>query len=689
MKNKNRITIALCGNPNTGKSTVFNALTGGKQEVGNWPGKTVEKKWGPLRGGNGKTEIIDLPGTYSLTAYSPEEIISRNFIIEKNPDVVVNIVDASNLERNLYLTVQLMELGANVVIALNMMDLAEKRGMVINSAGLSRLLGVPVVPMVANRKKGIKTLINEMLSSARIRFAKEKLSIPCMTCTSECLRKKKFKIDYGKDLEPGLEKIEKKIKKRAPELAKKYGSRWLAIKLVEKDSEIIKKIKKTKKNIYDSRFRETISKTSEIYEGDVEAGIADKRYGFINGILKKTVSRRHVSRITGSDRIDCILTNRFLGIPIFLATMYLLYQFIFIVGEPFSEAISHGTEIASIFALNLLDSAGSPDWFTSLVISGIIDGVGNVLVLVPNIALLFAAIAFLEDSGYMARAAFIMENIMRKVGLNGRAFISVIVAFGCNVPAVMSTRTIESRRDRMTAILANPIIPCSARTILLVFLASIFFPPEQAGQVVFGLLVLSVLVFMLVSKILRSGIFPGGEAQFVMELPPYQLPTVKAILMHTWERTKAFIYKAGSIILVLSVVIWFLASNPSGCEYGGEGSYIGDIGKFFSPVFSPLGFGWKETTALLTGFVAKESMISTLGVLYGEDLGSILSEAWSPEKNIAFMVFSLLYIPCLATVAVIKNETKSWKWAGFAVAYLLVLAWIFAFAALKISAFFL
>ncbi len=684
---KKKITIALCGNPNTGKSTVFNALTGGKQAVGNWPGKTVEKKWGPLKHKR-DYRIVDLPGTYSLTAYTTEELIARNFIVEEKPDVVVDIVDASNLERNLYLTVQLLELGANVVIALNMMDIAEKRGVRINMEKLSALLGVPVVPLVANREKGIGQLEHEAKRAARRGKRKKFWTVPCMGCSARCVRgAKEFTIEYGKDIEPKVAELEAHIRKHAKKLAEKYGARWLAVKLIEKDVEIIDKIKRADTDIYDAHLERFIENASEIYGDDVEIEIADKRYGFINGILKKTVSREPVSRITRSDRIDCIVTNRFLGIPIFLVIMYLMYQLVFLVGAPFGEMIGALVETASAHAGEVLLAMDAPGWLVSLTTLGVIDGVGNVLVLVPNIALLFLAIAVLEDSGYMARAAFVMDGLMRTVGLHGKSFISVVVAFGCNVPAVMSTRILENKKDKMIAILANSLVPCSARTVLLVFLAGAFFPPEIAGQIVFAMIILSIILFMAVSKLLRKYLFSGEQTPFVMELPPYQLPTLKGLVVHTWERVRTFIYKAGSIILLLSVIIWFLASSPAGTEYGGDGSYIGEIGRLFSPVFSPLGFGWKETTALITGFVAKESVISTMGVLYGEEnLRGTLAALWTPAQAFAFMIFSLLYIPCLPTVAVIKNETGSWKWTAFAIFYMLALAWVMAFLALKASA---
>lgn len=682
-----KTTIALCGNPNTGKSTVFNALTGGRQSVGNWPGKTVEKKWGTLKHGKKKASVIDLPGTYSLTAYTIEELIARNFIVEEKPDVVIDIIDASNLERNLYLTVQLLELGANVVVALNMMDIVQRRGLHIDIMKLSELLGVPVVPLIANKEKGIGQLVGEALLVAELGGKGEIPTVPCIGCSVQCIKRRgKFRVEYGKDLEPKISELEEHIKKHASKLAEKYGARWLAIKLIEKDKEVVKKIRKADEDIYDAHLERFIENASEIYGEDVEVEIADKRYGHINGVLKSSVKRVPVSKIRKSDRIDCIVTNRYLGIPLFVILMYIMYQFVFLAGAPFVDFVEVLVGMLSSVMEEVMVSTNAPEWIRSLILSGIIGGVGNVLVLVPNIALLFLAIAILEDSGYMARAAFVMDSVMRAVGLHGKSFISVIVAFGCNVPAVMSTRILKDQKDRMIAILANPLIPCSARTILLVFLAGAFFPPETAGQIVFALILLSILVFMFVSKILRKFLFAGEQAPFVMELPPYQLPTLKGILIHTWMRTRSFIYKAGSIILALSVVIWFLASSPSGVEYGGGESYIGQVGKVISPVFLPLGFEWKGTVALITGFLAKETVISTLGVLYGvENLQAVLAGVWTPLQAFVFMLFSLLYIPCLATVATIRHETNSWKWTAFAIVYMFVLAWVVSFLALQIG----
>lgn len=659
-------SIALIGNPNTGKSTVFNSLTGKRQEVGNWPGKTVEKKTGRCRYDRGWCNIVDLPGTYSLSAYSVEEIIARNFIVEEKPDVVVDIVDASNLERNLYLTMQLKELGANVVVALNMMDVAERRGFKIDIQKLSKLLGSPVIPLVANKRKGIKELKETILKAVG-------------------KKQKRLILDYGPDLEPKIKELEEHISKHAKKLAKKYTARWLAVKLIEGDSEVIKIIKKADWDIYTKELENFIKKAEGIYGENADIEIADKRYGYINGIIKKTVKRIAEARIRRSDLVDYIVTNQYLGIPIFLLLMFIMFNIVFLVAEPLVSIIENAL---GWFALTVDGSlATSPAWLRGLLVSGVIEGVGNVLVFIPNIALLFLAIAILEDSGYMARAAFVMERVMSKIGLHGKAFIPLILGFGCNVPAIMATRTLENEKDRTITILVNSLIPCSARMAVFVFLAGAFFEPKTAALVIWSLVVISLVVAMMMAYLFRRFILPGPKAPFVIELPPYHVPTFKGIIHHMWDRTSEFISKAGKYIFIVAVLVWFLAAYPEGVEYGGAESYIGQIGHTIEPLLAPLSFGWKGTVALLFGFLAKEVMISAFGVLYGaaggDTLQSILAMEWTSLQAYVFMVFTLIYIPCIATVATIKQETRSWKWTGFAVAYSLVLAWVISFAVLQ------
>ena len=668
MPPKKRLKIALAGNPNTGKSTLFNALTGGRQSIGNWPGKTVEKKTGKLKHGNASADIIDLPGIYSITPYSIEEAIARNFIVEEGPDVVIDIVDASNLERNLYLAVQLRELGANIVIALNMMDVAHSRGFKIDVKKLSRLLGVPVVPTVANKKEGIKGLVDAALRAA---------GSPS----------RDFSIDYGADLEPKIRELQDHICRHARQLAGKYGARWLAVKLIERDPEISGKVCRADDDICTPELEEFITRSGEIYGEDADVEIAERRYAFINGVVRGCMERPAVAEATASDRIDNFVTNKYIGIPVFLALMYLMYQLVFIAGAPFVSLIESGLAALSASASSFLAASGSPEWVSTLIVSGILGGIGNVLVFVPNILLLFLAIAILEDSGYMARAAFVMDRLMARFGLHGKSFISIIVGFGCNVPAIMSARTIEDEKYRIVTVLVNMLVPCSARMAVFVFIAGAFFAPEVAAQAIWSLILLSLVLIMLLGYLFKKFLLPGPRAPFVIELPAYRAPTLRALAAHTLSKTWLFISKAGTFIFAVAVLIWFLASFPEGAEYGSSGSYIGMLGHALSPALAPLGFDWKGSVALLFGLAAKEVVISAFGVLYdvsGEGtLQAVLAREWTPLQAYVFMVFTLIYVPCFATLAAIRKETGSWGWVAFTVAYSIVLAWAVSFAVLQ------
>jgi ferrous iron transport protein B len=657
------ITAALIGNPNTGKSTIFNLLTGSSQEVGNWPGKTIEKKSGTMDHEDATIDIIDLPGTYSMSALSAEEVVARDFIASGKADVVVDIVDASNLERNLYLAVQLIEMGANVVIALNMMDTAKSKGFDIDPTELSRLLGIPVVPMVARAGKGKEKLVKTIIESA-----KEPPS--------------PAKIDYGPELEDGISEISSHIEKHAPELAKKYDPRYLAVRLIEHDSQLIEKIKKADSDII-NELDEVVDHTSQIHGEDADIEVADRRYAFINGIVRKAIRRTPLGRISSTDKIDCIMTNPFLGIPLFLIIMYLMYQLVFLAGDPFVTAIGQSIEWLASISDDALMSHGAPEWLRGLIVSGMIQGIGNVLVFLPNIALLFIAIAILEDSGYLARAAFVMDRVMSLIGLHGKSFIPLVVAFGCTVPSIMSTRILDRGNDRLITMLCSTFIPCSARTVVFVFIAGAFFDPQAAGQVVWSLFIISFLVVMGAGWLMRRFLFRGSRAPFVIELPPYQVPTLQGVLVHSWHRTREFLSKAGTFIFAVAVIIWALAYFPEDAAYGGPGSLIGIIGSFIEPLFAPLGFGLEGSIAILFGLFAKEVVISTFGVLYGAavegTLAEAISQAWDPLSAYAFMVFILLYTPCLASITTIYNETKSLKIAMFSVLFTLLVAWSAAF----------
>lgn len=654
------IRIALAGNPNTGKSCLFNNLTGMRQHVGNWPGKTVEKKEGSFSYKGKKIKVIDLPGTYSLTAYSIEELIARDFIVDEVPDVVVNIVDACSLERNLYLTTQLIELGANVIVALNMNKFAHKSDILIDEKKLSKLLGIPVIKIEAVDKTGKEDLIELIASVAE---NKEKIE---------------NRITYGKEIEEHLAELEEFIKKTVP-LKKHITPKWVSLKVLENDRQVINRISKLKngKKVI-NKAKEIQKHLSDVFGEDIDTAVADARYGFISGLLKESLKKPKIDKLIMSDKIDNVITNRFLGIPIFLFAMWLLFQLTFTISTPLMDWIDTGIGWLGETVGGLI----TVEWLSSLVADGIIGGVGAVLVFVPPIFVLFLAIALLEDCGYLARAAFIMDKLMHKLGLHGKSFIPMLLGFGCNVPAIMATRTLETKRDRILTMLINPFMSCGARLPVYVLFAGAFFSAHQ-GLVVFSLYVIGIIVAIIMGLIFKHTMFKGLSAPFVMELPPYRLPTVRGALIHMWERGSLFLKKAGTIIFGVILIIWLLSSLPFGVEYASEQSVVGVIGKIIAPVFKPLGFGtWQVTVALIFGFVAKEVVVGTFGTLYGvgeAGLGEALQGTFTPLSAYAFMVFVLLYVPCMAVIAVIKRETNSWKWPIFTTVYTTVVAWIAAF----------
>ena len=699
-----KLTIALAGNPNSGKTTVFNKLTGARQHVGNYPGVTVEKKEGNLKYSDYGINVIDLPGIYSLTAYSIDEIVARNFVIEEKPDVIIDIIDATNLERNLYLATQFMELGVPLILAFNMSDIADKQGLMIDKARLSELLGAPIVFTVATKKQGMRELLDEAIKLVE---GRTKLT--------------KTTVGYGKEIQEEMTKSEALLTKDT-NLIQRYPSRWLAVKLLENDSEVLKKVKQS---LYSDEILAQVEKSAHhlqnIFGDTPEAIIADRRYGFISGACSEAVGRTYELRHTTSDRIDKVLVNRILGLPIFLGFMWLVFKFTFKFSEPLMGWIEAGQVwLGNLFA-GLLPQGSA---IQSLVVDGIIGGVGSVLIFVPIIFLLFLAMAVLEDSGYMARAAFIMDRFMHKIGLHGRSFIPMLLGFGCNLPAIMATRTIEDRKDRFVTILVNPFISCGARLPVYILLIGAFFPERLAGNVLFSLYMLGILVAIIVAKLFRKYLFKGPAAPFVMELPPYRVPTVKGLLIHMWERGRVYLKKAGTIIFLGCVLVWFLSNFPWNPRYskdyasiikqaqGNEGlvgqlenemafeklqkSYAGKLGKAIAPVFRPLGFDdWKASVGLVGGFVAKEIVVGTLGTLHSvgeadgesENLRQALqnqlrpdgSPLYNPLVAYSLMVFVLLYMPCVAVIAVIKRETNSWRWPIFTAFYTTAVAWITAF----------
>ena len=675
MSEKNSIpVIALSGNPNSGKTTIFNNLTGARQHVGNWPGVTVEKKEGTTKVDGVEMKVVDLPGTYSLTAYSLEEVIVRDFITGEKPDAVIDIVDASNLERNLYLATQLIELGAPLIIALNMIDVAEARDIRINIELLSELLGVPVVPTIGVRNIGMDELKRKALRAAQ---GEEKPHGK--------------KINYGKEIEEEVEKLEKEIesdRRVSSELVGKYGPRWLAVKILEEDQKVIEDIERISgpDSPLFKKLRESMRHLSSIYSEDVETIVIDARYGFIAGVVREAVDRRFVEPVTLSDRIDNILANRILGFPIFALFMWLVFFLTFFVGKYPMNWID---KLMSILGNTITTHLAHPAWLSSLLADGVIGGVGSVLVFLPQIFMLFLFISILEDTGYMARAAFIMDRIMHWLGLHGKSFIPMVMGFGCNVPAIMATRTLESKKDRMITILINPLMSCSARLPVYALFTAAFFAGHQ-GTVTFSLYILGIILAVLMAKLFRKFLFRGEGEPFVMELPPYRLPTLKGTFIHMWERGSLFLRKAGTIILAGSAIMWFLSYMPTGAKYGSAQSIAGKIGRFISPVLKPLGFDWRAALALLFGFVAKEIVVGAYGTILGvgenkEAISKALQKSFTPLSAYAFMAFVLLYTPCLATVAVIRKETGSRGWTLFAVGYSLALAWIVAFTIYRVG----
>ncbi|HEX55081.1 MAG TPA: ferrous iron transport protein B [Candidatus Altiarchaeales archaeon] len=674
-----KIRVALIGNPNSGKTTLFNRLTGSRQHVGNWPGKTVEKKEGYTEYKGYKIEIVDLPGTYSLTAYSIEELIARNYIVDERPDVVIDVIDSTNLERNLYLAIQLIELNANLILDFNMIDLVKKENLKIDTDKISYYLNTEIVETSATKGFGIENLLDKIIEI----YENEKKG----------KRDKQDKpiVVYGKELEEHLNELKEFIDENIV-LDKKYNHRWVALKLLENDKEVINLIKDVENGEKVITRAQKIRKHLEgIFGEDPESIIADSRYGFIHGIIKESVEKKS-DRISISDRIDKVVMNRFLGIPIFLTIMFLIFKLTFEIASPISDYIDEFFGFLCNFSENFLNSMNAPPWLISLINDGIIAGVGSVLVFIPFIFMLFFIIAILEDCGYMARAAFVMDKAMHKIGLHGKSFIPLLLGFGCNVPGIMATRVLENEKDRIQTILINPFMSCSARLPVYVLFTAAFFP-DNGDMVVYSLYILGIVVAIVMGLIFKNTLFKGLSSPFVMELPPYRMPTLRGTMIHMWERGYLFIKKAGTIIFATIIIIWLLASLPVGVEYGSENSYAGIIGKMISPIFEPLGFSdYRVSTSLLFGFVAKEVVVGSLGALYGvtdvENNENMLIEnlhaQFTPLSAYSFLVFVLLYAPCVATIGVIREEI-GWKWAIFTAIYTTIIAWFVAFLVYQVG----
>lgn len=704
---KKKIIIALAGNPNSGKSTIFNSLTGARQHVGNYPGVTVEKKEGYLKYKDYDIQVVDLPGIYSLTAYSIDEIVARNFILKEKPDIVIDIVDSSNIERNLYLSTQLMELDIPIIIALNMYDIAKKRGTIIDKDRLSKLLGIPLVFTIGTKNRGI----NELLDKA-IEIKEESYNI------------EPFKINYDKEIETEINNLMKSIPENWEE-KNNLPLKWTIIKLLEED-ENIKKLFKDKDDFL-KLLDKSIHKLCDIYGESPSSVIPDKRYGFISGACTETVKFNYEIRHSISDKIDIVLLNRILGIPIFLFLMYLAFKITFSASAPLVSMIEKGQELLEIFIGNLIPTDSI---FHSLAINGIIGGVGAVLIFVPIIFLLFLVMAILEDSGYMARVAFIMDKLMHKIGLHGRSFIPMLLGFGCNLPAILSTRTIEDKKDRFVTILVNPFISCGARLPVYILFIGAFFRESISANILFSLYLIGIIIAIIMAKIFRKFLFKGEAAPFVMELPPYRIPTIKGLILHMWERGFLYIKKAGTVIFVSAIFIWFLSNFPFNPQLSkdydnliveagdneelinkletqqayekSEKSLAATLGKFITPVLKPIGVkDWKLTVGLIGGFIAKEIVVSTLGTLHSvseadeesQTLRNALltvqdehgNKLYSPLSAYSIMIFVLLYIPCAAVVAVIKKETNSWRWPIFTIIYTTAIAYIISFSIYQIG----
>lgn len=689
------INIALVGNPNCGKTSLFNVASGSHEHVGNYSGVTVDAKKGYFYYKDYKFNIFDLPGTYSLSAYSPEELYVRRYLKDETPDVIVNVVVASNLERNLYLTTELIDMDYRMVIALNMYDELEQSGSKLDYKHLGSMIGIPIIPTVSRTGKGVDNLFDTIINVYEGRDATVR----------------HVHVNLGNTIESGISVLKESLKSDA-RISKQFSPRYLAIKLMEGDSEVKEMLKPSEdyenwKFIRDKEVKRIESTLKE----DIETAIANEKYGFVSGALRETFEPGDKEEAKTTRIIDAFVTNRLFGFPIFIFLMWLMFEATFKLGAYPMDWIESGVSWLSGLVQTFMPDGSLKD----LLVDGVLGGVGGVIVFLPNILILYFFISFMEDSGYMARAAFIMDRIMHRIGLHGKSFIPLIMGFGCNVPAIMATRTIESRSSRLITMLINPFMSCSARLPIYILLVGTFFP-KRASIVFLGLYLLGILIAVVSAKLLRKFHFKRDETPFVMELPPYRMPTVKATLRHMWGKAEQYLRKMGGLILVASIIVWFLSYYPRH-EAAGEReltekeiatqqqeSYLGRVGSFIAPVVEPLGFNWKVSIALVSGTAAKELIVSTIGVLYSEndpDNTANLSQKltapnphtgkpdFTPAIALSFMVFVLLYFPCLATVAAIIQESGSWKWGAFSVLYNTGIAWGAAFIVYRLCLLFI
>lgn len=711
------INVALVGNPNCGKTSLFNFASGAHEHVGNYSGVTVDAKEGTFQQDGYTFRIVDLPGTYSLSAYTPEELYVRRHLSEEQPDVVINVLDASNLERNLYLTCQLIDMDVRSVIALNMYDELERSGNKFDYESLSRMIGTPIVPTISRTGFGIEDLFKRVIKV----YEEEDPVI------------RHIHINYGEVLEKGITNVRHAIKHNG-NVAKSLSKRYLSIKLLEGDPEIERFIQTLSgsETIIEERDRNVVQ-IEELLLEDSETAFTNARYGFISGALRETYEQNKIKEATSTQIIDLFVTHKVLGFPIFILFMWIMFEATFRLGAYPMEWIENLVSWIGNFVRGNMSEGPLKD----LLVDGIIGGVGGVIVFLPNILILYLFISFMEDSGYMARAAFIMDKIMHKMGLHGKSFIPLVMGFGCNVPAIMASRTIESRNSRMITMLVNPLMSCSARLPVYVLLAGAFFP-NNASFILLSLYVCGILLAVVMARLFKRFLFKEEDVPFVMELPPYRMPTAKSIMIHMWEKAKQYLHKMGGVILVASIIIWFLGYFPRHSEMGDafdkqiaevenaeldskektetiaelerlknmehqKNSYIGTIGQTIQPVLHPLGFDWKMSVSLLTGMAAKEVVVSTLSVLYTEDEedSQVLSErikqdldeegnpVFTPLIALSLMLFVLIYFPCIATISAIVNESGSWKWGIFVIVYTCVLAWIVSFVVYQTGSLFI
>ena len=662
------IKIGLAGNPNCGKTTMFNNLTGAKQYVGNWPGVTVEKKSGKIKGYK-DVELVDLPGVYSLSPYTLEEVVTRNFMIDERPDVIINIIDASNIERNLYLTTQILELGIPTVIALNMMDVIEKRGDIIDIDNLSKILGCPVVKTSALKGNGTKEV-----AMKAIQIAKNSKS-------------NNFNMNFSKEVKDALDDIKSLIKSNNINYLG-ITEQWIAIKIFERDSDFINKI--TLDNNVKEKIESIIVKCEKEFDDDSEGIITGERYEFIGTLVSKVVKKKNTSKHTVSDKIDKIVTNRILALPIFALIMWAVYYIAVSSLGAILTDWTNDTLFGEIIGENVavfLESVGTAPWLQGLINDGIIGGVGAVLGFVPQIMLLFFLLSLLEDCGYMARIAFIMDRILRKFGLSGKSFIPVLISSGCGVPGIMATRTMENDKDRKLTIMLTTFIPCGAKLpIIALFAGAIFAGASWVAPLVYFLGIFMIIICGIILN--KTKAFKGEAAPFVMELPQYHIPSMKGVLIHMWDRGKAFIIKAGTIIFVACAVIWFTSSfNWTLQMVDSQDSILASIGKVIAPIFAPLGFGnWQSAVSTVTGLVAKENVVGTFGVLFGiaesaEDTPALLTQIgtmFTSASGLAFIAFNMLNAPCFAAIGAIRREMGSWKWMWITIGFQTLTAYIVA-----------